>query len=266
MHKLALSAGLLGLLLGACSADDSATDSGAQALRLNEVLAKSETGSDWLELYNTSDAEVSLVGLGLRDSKADWTFEEGTIAAKGFVRVFCDDSGGAGRTNFKLSSDGEALTLVDSGGATLDAVTYPSLKSDVSWGRYPDGTGSWSYLEQPTPAGANARGGSSDGGVDARASDAGAPTRLASRALTASARSVTSTYASRPTKTRPAAPAWATGAALAWSASTRSAPRAAARRAPPASRPRSAPQVPASQAPAAAGRLRTQACRIRAEL
>lgn len=168
--------GLLGLLLlGACSDTATDTDSGAQALRLNEVLAKSESGSDWLELYNTSDGEVSLAGLGLRDSNADWTFEEGTVAAKGFVRVFCDDSGVNGRASFKLSSGGESLTLVDGAGASLDTVTFPALKSDVSWGRYPDGTGEWSFLEQPSPAAANVKSATTDGGSgDVRSADAGA--------------------------------------------------------------------------------------------
>lgn len=177
MHKLilALSAGLLGLLsLGACSSTERATDSGAQALRLNEVLAKSESGSDWLELYNTSDVEVSLAGLGLRDSNSSWTFEEGTVAARGFVRVFCDDSGVNGRASFKLSSDGESLTLVDGAGATLDTVTFPALKSDVSWGRHPDGTGSWYFLEQPTPAAANIKSATDGGTGDAKSADAGA--------------------------------------------------------------------------------------------
>jgi Lamin Tail Domain len=167
--------GLLGLLLlGACSDTATATDGGAQGLRLNEVLAKSESGSDWLELYNTSDAEVSLTGLGLRDSNANWTFEEGTVTANGFVRVFCDDSGVNGRASFKLSSAGESLTLVDGAGATLDTVTFPAQKSDVSWGRHPDGTGEWSFLEQPSPAAANVKGAATDGGVDARPADAGA--------------------------------------------------------------------------------------------
>lgn len=126
---------------------------------LNEVLAVSASSSDWIEIYNTSDQEVSLDGAQLRDAKASWTFPKGTtIPAKGFLQVMCDDSGVGLKTNFKLTSKGERLTLLDGAGAVLDEVIYPKLAADKTWGRLPDGAGDWGLMSKPTPGAANEKG------------------------------------------------------------------------------------------------------------
>lgn len=169
MNSLALLAGLLSLCLGACTS----TGGGVKDVKLNEVLALSDTQGDWLELHNVSHERVSLAGLGLRDSSNYWAFGDETIEAKGFVRVFCDGSGLAGRASFKLSSAGEPLTLLDGDGNVLDEVTYPQMRNNLSWGRFPDGEGDWTFLEEPTPGAANVKE-LSDAGPDAHAQDAGA--------------------------------------------------------------------------------------------
>ncbi len=53
--------------------------------------------------------------------------------------------------SFKLSSDGETITLASQGGAILDSVDTGFLPADVSIGRFPDGTGAFSFHAPATP-------------------------------------------------------------------------------------------------------------------
>ncbi len=54
-------------------------------------------------------------------------------------------------TNFKLSASGETLALYDDNGQIIDKVDLPALRTDVSYGRYPNGIGDFKLLSQPTP-------------------------------------------------------------------------------------------------------------------
>ena len=68
-------------------------------------------------------------------------------------------------TNFKLS-EGEAVSITAPDGSILDRVVISTSLPDISYGRYPDGGGSWYYFTEPTPASANQQGGL-DGEADA---------------------------------------------------------------------------------------------------
>ena len=156
---------IIGLYLAVVSmAACETTTASSVPLKLNEILAVSDTESDWLEIYNTSGDEISLAGIQLRDSNNYWTFGSGTIKALAWLKVICDGSGKAGKTNFKLTSKGEQVSLYDADGALMDQVTYPSLKKDTSWGRVPDGTGAWTAQGSPSPGKANISGAPGDAG------------------------------------------------------------------------------------------------------
>ncbi|MBL4656633.1 MAG: CotH kinase family protein [Flavobacteriales bacterium] len=58
-------------------------------------------------------------------------------------------------TNFTLKSSGEKVFLVDNTITAIDSVDYPSMKSDDSYGRFPDGSAVLKYFEIPTPASTN---------------------------------------------------------------------------------------------------------------
>lgn len=58
-------------------------------------------------------------------------------------------------TNFKIKSSGESLYLSDATQVLLDSVALPFLPSDISFGRYPDGTDTWALLAEPTPGQTN---------------------------------------------------------------------------------------------------------------
>ena len=55
---------------------------------------------------------------------------------------------------FKLDADGEDVYLID-GAVIIDQVTFPALATDVSWGRWPNGTGAWQLLSAATPGAEN---------------------------------------------------------------------------------------------------------------
>ena len=61
--------------------------------------------------------------------------------------------------NFKLNADGETLTLTSPDGTTVETVEVGYLPTDVSMGRFPDGTGEFSFHDEPTPGEANASAG-----------------------------------------------------------------------------------------------------------
>jgi len=165
MKKTKSTAYIIGLWLVVVSlAACETTTASTVPLKLNEILAVSDTESDWLEIYNSSGSEISLAGIQLRDSNNYWTFGGGTIKAQAWLKVVCDGSGKAGKTNFKLTSKGEQVSLYDADGALIDRVTYPSLKKDTSWGRVPDGTGTWTALGTPSPGKANISGAPGDAG------------------------------------------------------------------------------------------------------
>ncbi len=57
--------------------------------------------------------------------------------------------------NFKIKSGGERLALVDSFGIFIDTLFTPKLASDISYGRFPDGSASWIQMATPTPGADN---------------------------------------------------------------------------------------------------------------
>ena len=135
----------------------------------NEVLADNEEGEtnefgshgDWLELYNNGSTAVDITGWGLMDGGASeaWIIDTPLVLAPGqFLLIWCDEVDDKDATalhaTFKLSRNGEMLTLLDETSERVDSVEYPGLDVDQAWGRRPDGAGGWDYMVEPTP-GAN---------------------------------------------------------------------------------------------------------------
>ncbi len=111
--------------------------------------------ADWVELYNKTNASVSLAGAYLSDDKTlptKWQFPATTtIPANGYLIVWLDDdslnfSEARPHTNFKLSASGEAVILSNSAKTIVDSVTFLKQGKDTSWARYPNGTGAFRRL------------------------------------------------------------------------------------------------------------------------
>ncbi|MCQ2458471.1 MAG: lamin tail domain-containing protein [Clostridia bacterium] len=137
------------------------------ALVINEVMADPMTGlrdeddelQDWIELYNTTEREISLDNYALSDNEGKplkWRFPEGAvIPAKGYYVVFCsgkdrtDTANGVPHTNFRISAESETIILCDSQGHVVDRVMIDNLPEDCSYGR--NGNGTMQVFRTATP-------------------------------------------------------------------------------------------------------------------
>ena len=118
---------------------------------INEVCAdnfsayRNDAGeyTDYVELYNMSDSEVS--GLYISDSRKDlkkFRIEEAIPSNGFFVASISKDA----ENGFGISKDGETIYLSDEDGNMLDAVTLPRLMYDVTYSREEDGNGKFASL------------------------------------------------------------------------------------------------------------------------
>lgn len=120
----------------------------------NDNIVPDEAGEydDWLELYNWNEEAVDLSGYFLTDDAANiekWEIPAGTeIAAGGFLCFWADEDQEQGdlHTNFKLSASGETIILSDPAGVLIDQITFGEQETDLSFGRYPDGTGDFMQM------------------------------------------------------------------------------------------------------------------------
>jgi gliding motility-associated-like protein len=120
---------------------------------------------DWVELFNTTGAAVSLSGMYLSDDKyapQKWQIPAGvTIPSNGRMMVFCSDRGvyfgGQLHPSFQLTqTKGEYFVLANSSGTIIDSVQLIPAQSNHSRGRKTDGSNLWGIFNVPTPNAPNA--------------------------------------------------------------------------------------------------------------
>ena len=111
---------------------------------------------DWIELYNKTGAAIDISSWSISDSIGDlrkWKFKRPTvIPAYSYFMLWADGDTAQGNTfhtNFKLSSKGEMIVLVDSLKKIVDSITYGAQITDKSTARNPNGTGSF-VISTPT--------------------------------------------------------------------------------------------------------------------
>ncbi|MCO5234576.1 MAG: CotH kinase family protein [Chitinophagales bacterium] len=130
----------------------------------NQVTIQDEDGeySDWIELYNTTDNPILLLGYHLSDDQAileKWVFPDVTIQPKSYLLVFAsgkdkNDSTSL-HTNFKISSSGEKIFLSNDFGEVIDWVQSDALSQDESYCRVPDGSEMWLTTRMSSPNATN---------------------------------------------------------------------------------------------------------------
>ncbi len=136
-------------------------------LYINEFMASNDTtildpdfndDGDWIEIYNSGDEDVDISGYYLTDDLGEptkWQVPNGvTVPAHGFLLIWADDNDTlitAPHTNFKLSGGGEQVGLFAPDTTVVDTITYGEQQTDVSYGRYPDGSDNWEFMTHPTP-------------------------------------------------------------------------------------------------------------------
>lgn len=134
-------------------------------VRINEYMSRNRSVlydrdgdySDWVELYNFSDAPIDLSGYFLTDSKDEvykWQFPAGTTIQKGgYLIVFC-----SGKTSvqnelhasFKLGETDSFLGLYTKDGSFCSGVTCSVTEQDQSVAYTEEG--SYAPCRYPTPA------------------------------------------------------------------------------------------------------------------
>ncbi len=146
------------------------TGAAAHPVVINEISASNSTyvneffkKNDWVELYNTTDADIDLAGMYLTDNlkkpqkwqiQADNDQVSTLIPAHGFKLIWCDKlSGGTElHASFKLgNADRSELMLTAADGSWSDTLNYCLHTNQESVGRYPDGGDSLYVFNSLTP-------------------------------------------------------------------------------------------------------------------
>lgn len=128
----------------------------------NDQIILDEFGdsSDWIELYNSSTADINIGNYFLSDNPDDlqkWKFPSNTvITSQSYLLLFAsgEDSYITHiHTNFKLSKEGERLILSKDDGIIIDEIQIPYLETDYSYGHQNDDE--LYFFKTPTPNAAN---------------------------------------------------------------------------------------------------------------
>lgn len=130
----------------------------AEVVASNTKFRADENGvrQDYVLLRNDAGSDADLSGWYLSDDPSiprKWRFPDGAVVpAGGTLAVFCsgaEEPGDAAtpHASFRLSTEGETVTLSDASGQPVDQVSYDLLRPDTAYLRSPDG--SWT-VGQPT--------------------------------------------------------------------------------------------------------------------
>jgi len=130
---------------------------------------------DWIEIYNAGGTAVDIGGMYITDDLTvmdTWQIpttspDSTTIQPGGYLILWADKESEEGilHVEIKLSGSGEQIGLYESDGSTVvDTLTYDAevegmigygLDTDMSCGRYPDGSDTWNVYPSSTPAATN---------------------------------------------------------------------------------------------------------------
>jgi hypothetical protein len=127
-----------------------------------------EFPDSWVELYNPTDAPISLgeykIGTKKDKEKKAWQLPSQDVPARGHVIIYCDKEGitGSLHTDFRLESGKGCVVYLFKNKVIVDSLPYidgkPMVKMpapDVAFGRKTDGANEWGYQLTPTPGNAN---------------------------------------------------------------------------------------------------------------
>lgn len=127
-------------------------------LVINEFLASNNNVvsdqdgeyDDWIELYNNTTDSINLNNMYLSDdftASHKWRLPDTIIEPDGFITIWADNDDQQGlHSSFKLSASGESVVLSNSNGTLLDSISYGLQNEDISYGRYPNGSGNFQPL------------------------------------------------------------------------------------------------------------------------
>ena len=135
-------------------------------LVINEFMASNDTTisdnfgefDDWIEIVNISPDTVNLYGWYLSDNDSDLLKHQISdsinIAPDSIFILWADDDleQGWSHLNFKLAMTGEEIIITDPSLLLIDSVSFGLQQTDISFGRFPNYTGSWAIMSHATPS------------------------------------------------------------------------------------------------------------------
>lgn len=120
----------------------------SEIMSANSCSVTDENGNykDWIEIWNSTDHNIDLTGVGLSDKsdRIKFLFPSVSIVPDGRIIVFCDgtnhnDPESPFHAKIKLTSVGETVYLYDPHAYQIDHVKYPIMSADTSWALTDDG-------------------------------------------------------------------------------------------------------------------------------
>ncbi len=150
---------------GAAQAERNLRASNSTGVFISEVMSSSDSGNDWVELYNSSTQTISLEGYGLSDNLGrprKWQFPAGASIFPGEYKIVqldgLNSQADGYHTNFKLlRAGGEVLCFSDPNGRVLDRMHLPLVPTNISYGRT-SGLEGFFYYDAPTMGSVNGTG------------------------------------------------------------------------------------------------------------
>lgn len=130
----------------------------SQATVITDPMGKA---SDFIELFNVSDAPVDLGGYFISDKLDEplkYRLPAGLVIEAHAPLLLWADSAleeGPEHLPFKLAKEGEAIVLCNPTGDVIDSIDYVNATTDSSFARVPDGSGPWAFCTTPTPGAEN---------------------------------------------------------------------------------------------------------------
>lgn len=146
---------------------ESARYTGNREIAITEVAAVNVTNEhtdgeyyDFVEIYNSSSADVNLANYKLSDSKKAESFKQlpnRNLASGEYAVIYCgdddyvDDSSGDIYVSFGLNRYGETVYLLDKNNVVVDALKYGRIQNGYSSGKLISGNGDVVYFSSLTP-------------------------------------------------------------------------------------------------------------------
>ena len=144
----------------------------AQVLYVNEAMASNSSTvadaageyEDWVEIYNPGSGSVDIGGYYVSDKLNDLTKYQlpagdpaTVIPANGYLILWASDepSRGVLHLPFKLSAGGEAFAISAPDGTLISSLSFDDQQTDISYGRFPDGSANLYFFSPATPAVSN---------------------------------------------------------------------------------------------------------------
>lgn len=118
-------------------------------ISINEFLPDpegSDDGNEWIELKNTSDHTISLLGWQIDDEDGGskpYALGDTTVGAESFLLLKND------KTNITLNNSIDAVRLLDPSGSEYEKIPYTKIASNQSWARTT--SNQWKLTKTLTP-------------------------------------------------------------------------------------------------------------------